>query len=263
MASVTVSSGGRYPVGTTVHAYPASGWVPSKRPPTGDPVGSSAGNAAVAADGTVTITGLADDTPYYLHADIGGDDRYTLVRTAVPAETNAAEDVTFTPGGSIAATNLQDALEEVATEAGTGGITKVTLASDASAVVGTTFADAATGLNVPVTNGVPVRFEFMVVWVADATTTGAKFGLNGPAKTRLSALYEIVVGSLAPVTSAIDAYDDEGPTLGTASDAANNLAVVRGILVPSASGSLALRVRAEVASPGAITVKAGSSVLYW
>jgi hypothetical protein len=49
------------------------------------------------------------------------------------------------------------------------------LASDASAVVGTAFADAATGLNVPVVNGETMRFQFLIAWVANAATTGAKF----------------------------------------------------------------------------------------
>lgn len=49
-------------------AYPASGWRTGDLPPSGDPVGSATATGTVTA-GVVTITGLADDTPYYLTDD--------------------------------------------------------------------------------------------------------------------------------------------------------------------------------------------------
>jgi hypothetical protein len=175
----------------------------------------------------------------------------------------SAASIAFTPAGTIAANTVQGAVEEVAGEAGAAGISKLTLSSDATTVVGVSFADAAAGLDIAVTNGVAVRFQYVIFWIADATTTGAKFGLNGPAFTRLAAIYEIAVPGLATYSTLIDAYNDEDPTVGTTSNATSNLSIIRGVLVPSASGTLALRSRAEVASPGAVTVKAGSSVLYW
>jgi hypothetical protein len=58
--------------------------------------------------------------------------------------------------------------------------------------------------------------------------------------------------------------NDASPiAVGTASDAAENLCIIEGLILPSASGDLKLRSAAEIASPGSVTVKAGSSVLYW
>lgn len=139
------------------------------------------------------------------------------------------------------------------------------LSADASAVVGTTFADAATGLNVPVVNGVTTRFQFIIAWVANALTTGAKFSLLGPANTRLmfDVRYNTTATALSRTTSLGQTNDFVTVAVGTASDAARNLCIIEGLITPSASGDLKLRSGAEVASPGSVTVKAGSSVLYW
>jgi len=70
----------RFPVGNTVNAYPASNWNHWQLPPTGNPVGSSAGSGVVASDGSVTIAGLRAKTEYFAHTDVGGDDRYVRFR---------------------------------------------------------------------------------------------------------------------------------------------------------------------------------------
>jgi hypothetical protein len=124
VAQVAISRADRFPVGTTVAAYPASNWAPTKRPPSGAPEGSSTASAAVQANGTVTITGLADATDYYLYASVSSEHRYIGVRTpdaAAPVVDTAAE-VAFTPAGTIAATNVQAAIEEAVAEAGGGAV---------------------------------------------------------------------------------------------------------------------------------------------
>lgn len=173
---------------------------------------------------------------------------------------------------------LADEVVAIATELGTdpaGAETDVVtrlgkmprfleLTSDATTVVGTAYADAASGLNIAVTNGTPVRFQYMIFWLANATTTGARFSLNGPSFTRF--VYHIRWNTTATTmtvsTGQTTAYDNNH-TVGTASDATNNVAIIEGLLLPSASGTLALRAGAEIASPGSVTVKSGSSVLYW
>ena len=82
MASFTLTRPDKYPTGTTVSAYLASNWPPTKQPPSGDPQGSSV-TSAVATDSGVTFTGLADNTRYYAHADVSGDDRYVGFGTPV------------------------------------------------------------------------------------------------------------------------------------------------------------------------------------
>jgi hypothetical protein len=145
-----------------------------------------------------------------------------------------------------------------------GGPTITTLGSDATAVVGTAYADAASGLNITVTASTPLHFAFRIKWVANATTTGASFSINGPTLGLLSYSYLFNATATAisgPTNSTV--YNDTLATAGAASDATNNFAYLEGTILPSASGTLALRARAEVASPGSVTVKAGSSVMYW
>ena len=166
---------------------------------------------------------------------------------------------TFTAAGR-AVVDDADAATQRATLSAPGFIS---LGSDATPVVGVAYGDAASGLNIAVTNAVPVRFKFVIAGVADATTTGGRFSLNGPAFTRLT--YDARWNTTATAITGVaqgTSYD-QTYSVGTASDATNNIALIQGIILPSANGTLALRASAEVASPGAITVKAGSSVLYW
>ena len=139
----------------------------------------------------------------------------------------------------------------------------ISLGSDATPVVGVSYANAATGLDIAVTNAVPVRFVYLIQWAANATTTGGRFSLNGPAITRLT--YSVRWNTTATVVtqSPQGTSYDQAFTVGTASDATHNVAIIEGVLLSSASGTLSLRTSAEVADPGAITVKAGSSVEYW
>lgn len=81
MASVTLTAADRFPAGTSVSAYLASNWLQSQLPPTGAPQGAAAATASVAADGSLTFTGLADDARYYAYAQVGGQDRYVKFST--------------------------------------------------------------------------------------------------------------------------------------------------------------------------------------
>src|SRR5689334_20802848 len=71
MASVILQVGAEYEAGTSVKAYPASNWLASALPPTGAPTGTESATATVAADGTLTFTGLTDDLDYYAYASSG------------------------------------------------------------------------------------------------------------------------------------------------------------------------------------------------
>lgn len=79
MASFTLSTD-RFPNGTTVTVYPLSNWPGHQIPPSGDPVGSSTTSGSVTG-GSVTFTGLDDDTRYLAHGEVGGVDRYVNFST--------------------------------------------------------------------------------------------------------------------------------------------------------------------------------------
>jgi hypothetical protein len=86
MATVILHSD-RFPVGTSVGAYPQSQWQQWQLPPSGAPQGSAAATATVASDGTATINGLADNTRYFAGAQVAGVWTYIKFRTP-PAATS-------------------------------------------------------------------------------------------------------------------------------------------------------------------------------
>lgn len=136
-------------------------------------------------------------------------------------------------------------------------------AADQTAVVGTAYADAAASLDTATSGTTPMRFQYMIAWAPNATTTGGRFAVTHGAITRL--VYSVRWNTTATVItqSPLGTAVDQAFTVGTASDATNNLAIIEGIIVPSGAGTLKLRASAEVVSPGSVTVKAGSSLLYW
>lgn len=93
MATFTMSPNGRFPVAATATVYPKSNWLPHQLPPSGDPPGSSAASATIAADGSATFTGLAAATEYFVHVDVSGDDRYRAFTT--DAESTVAETIKY------------------------------------------------------------------------------------------------------------------------------------------------------------------------
>lgn len=81
MAIAVLRVSDRFPAGTTVNAYPLSQFPAGQLPWSGALPGgaSSAGSAAVAADGSLTIPGLVANTDYLAYA--GTPDRYVAFRT--------------------------------------------------------------------------------------------------------------------------------------------------------------------------------------
>lgn len=133
--------------------------------------------------------------------------------------------------------------------------------------VANTIADV-TGLSFPVTAGRTYYFRFVIRYTAAATTTGSRWSINGPGSPTFLA-YRSRWGLTAAATSGTDvmtecnciAYDT--PTASNASSPATtgNVAVIEGIITPSADGSVIARFASEITN-SAITAKAGSVVYY-
>ena len=177
---------------------------------------------------------------------------------------HAASAISFSPTGTVAATDVQAAIAEVASEAsgGSGYRTLVTLDTDRTNST-SSFADV-TGLTFSVSSGVTYRFEAFLVFESQATTTGFRFAVNGPASPTILAYgVRATAGAASDVTRWNQAYDSGTATSGTGFTT-NNFARIEGIVKPSASGTFAVRFASE--APGAndqITVKAGSTLEYW
>lgn len=117
-----------------------------------------------------------------------------------------------------------------------------------------------TGLGFAVEANKLYDFEFQLVYTAAATTTGARFTLNGPAATHLNYSSEYSLTTTSTTRNALlQAYNQPAACNATSAATGSNWALIKGILQPSAAGTLVPRFASEV-SASAIVVKAGSFV---
>lgn len=142
---------------------------------------------------------------------------------------------------------------------------KVYVASDVSNNT-TSFADV-TGLSVPIKAGRNYAFEAVLHHQTAVTTTGSRFGVNGPAAPTM-----FIVSGVSHETPGIAAsnigagtavaYDTAIAASTTGPGTTNAPAVLHGFIKPSVDGVLTIRFQSEIAS-SALTVKAGSWLRVW
>jgi hypothetical protein len=136
--------------------------------------------------------------------------------------------------------------------------TKYILTGDVanSNAVANTLADI-TGLTHTVVSGTSYYFKAVILYTSAATTTGARFTVNGPTMTALGFRSEY---TLTATTTTLNSHLDTRQ-LPAASNASallvGNIAYLEGMFTPSANGTFAIQFASEVAS-SAITAKAGS-----
>lgn len=106
MASIKVQNANAagFPVGQNVKAYPTKGFQPVVTPSSGPPAGASVAEAAVAADGSLTLAGLVEGTFYLAAAEVAGEWRYLHLYSAFSGEvvviaTQATGDFAITTPG--------------------------------------------------------------------------------------------------------------------------------------------------------------------
>lgn len=134
----------------------------------------------------------------------------------------------------------------------------------------TSFADI-TGLSVAVESGKHYGFDCVIFHIENASTTGARFGVNGPTMTaiRLNG-YSVFAGSITAATfnaATADVAALDTSILGTTTSSAGTPQVVTahmaGWFNPSAAGTFVARSQSEVAVAAGVTVKAGSWMRVW
>lgn len=131
----------------------------------------------------------------------------------------------------------------------------------------TSFADV-TGLTCPVKSGKFYNFLAHLYHQTNATTTGAQFGVNGPSITSMiaSAIQQITSSVTAAAygsSASVTARDTAAVVETTGPGAVNMLAIMSGMINPSADGTFAVRCVSEVAVAAGLTVKAGSWCRIW
>ena len=137
--------------------------------------------------------------------------------------------------------------------------------SDVGNLATLNYADV-TGLTFAVTSGVHYKFEAILDFVTNATTSGVRFSMNGPTITRGSWFVQIPPASGAapyvPITNHQVAFDT-GAATASVTAVSPNLAILKGFFICSASGTAAVRFASEVATANTLTIKIGSSLEYW
>ena len=115
-----------------------------------------------------------------------------------------------------------------------------------------------TGLSFPVVAGTKYSFKFFIVYSSAATTTGSRWSINGPATTFVHYRSQYPTTATAITNNAALA----GYNLPAASNASslttNNIAIIEGIIQPSANGTVIARFASEITA-SAITAIGGKS----
>jgi hypothetical protein len=127
--------------------------------------------------------------------------------------------------------------------------------------VANTIADV-TGLSFSVLNGKTYLFQFDIIYTAAATATGSRWSISGPTTTYLSYTSEYSLTTTTMTRNAgLQAYDAPAASNATSAATGNNWANIKGIIRPSADGTVIARFASEVSS-SAIVAKTGSVVRY-
>ncbi len=123
-----------------------------------------------------------------------------------------------------------------------------------------TIADV-TGLSFSVTAGETYKFKFIIPYTAAATTTGSRWAINGPGSpTMLNYTSHYTLTATSETVNSATAYDIPAAANAT-SLTAGNIAIIEGVIKPSANGTVIARFASEVSS-SAIVAKAGA-LLEW
>jgi hypothetical protein len=131
----------------------------------------------------------------------------------------------------------------------------------------TSFTDI--GLNCPVQNGHTYNFESHLIHFANASTTGPRFGINGPTLTaiRLVLFDQVTITSvdagvvrIGTTTTAVDTSIAGATLTGKTTD---SYAIITGVFTVGADGTFAMRGQSEIAVAAGLTVRQGSWLHVW
>lgn len=120
-----------------------------------------------------------------------------------------------------------------------------------------------TGLEFAVASGVTYKFKFFIVYTSAATATGSRWSINGPTTTTLHYQSEYALTTTSRTfNTGLSAYNLPASCNATSASTGSNIAIIEGIITPSAAGTVTARFASEVAS-SAITALANLSYVQW
>jgi hypothetical protein len=116
-----------------------------------------------------------------------------------------------------------------------------------------------TNLSFSVTANTTYKFKFFIVYTSAATTTGSRWSITGPAITFLNYNSEYSLTATSKTFNAgLSGYDLPAASNATSASTGSNIAIIEGIIRPSANGTVTARFASEVAS-SSIVAKGGRS----
>lgn len=119
-----------------------------------------------------------------------------------------------------------------------------------------------TGLSFNVLSGVKYKFKFYITYTSAATTTGSRWCINGPTTSVL--FYQSNYPSSTTARSfnnSLTTYNV--PSTSSAGSGTNsNIAIIEGVITPSANGTVIARFASEISS-SAIVALASASYVEW
>lgn len=231
------------------------GWVAAQSGPQGPagPTGPQGPAGPAGADGAMGATG-----PQGPKGDTGSTGPQGPQGNTGPAGADGAQGPQGIQGiqGPAGADGAQGATGPAGMAGSTVRLASPVVNNNASA---NTLQDV-TGLSFAVTTGNTYWFKFFILYTSAATTTGSRWTLNGPSTSLLYYRSKYTLTATSETTNFANAYGT--PSASNASSlAAGNVAVIEGVVTPSANGSVIARFASEV-SGSAITALAGSFVWY-
>jgi hypothetical protein len=142
-------------------------------------------------------------------------------------------------------------------------IVERTVVGEDNTTVAITYTDVA-GLSFYGKAGEVYKFHAKVVYDVNATSTGVNFSVNGPTASVISYRSEVPTSATAEAVNFGNAYDLPAAAQTTGSAfTADNIAIVEGVISPSADGTIVIRGIREDAVSATCTVQGASSVLTW
>jgi len=140
--------------------------------------------------------------------------------------------------------------------------TVVVLGSDVTSSSTANLITDLSGLSFSVTAGATYRFKAMIIFNSTASNAGTRFSINGPASpTLLAYTSQVPNGTNSSVITYGNAYDLPTSTSGNSAYTTSNIAIIEGIINPSADGTVIVRFAGENSS--SCTAKAGSTLTWW
>jgi hypothetical protein len=117
-------------------------------------------------------------------------------------------------------------------------------------------------LSFNVTAGITYRFFAIVPFISSDQTNGSRWTINGPSFTFLSYSSRYTFSSNSETYNFSNIYNFPANANNNCSSS-GNLAIIQGVITPSANGTVRVRFASELAAPQSITAKAGATLEYW